>query len=143
VITNFRDQVLYLSPTYDGSVHDKQICNEEPLILPKGINLWQDTGYQGHQPENAIILQPIKKSKGVELTAPQKLFNKTISKIRVWVEHAIGAVKRLRIVKERLRNFKTDCRDLVMEIACGLHNFRIDKRPAKKQPDFLCEILEI
>lgn len=140
MLTNLDDQILYLSPTYDGSVHDKQICNEQPLILPKGIYLWQDTGYQGHTPENAIILQPIKKSKGVELTASQKLFNKTISKIRVWVEHAIGAVKRLRIVKERFRNFKTDCRDLVMEIACGLHNFRINKRPAKKQPDFMCEI---
>lgn len=132
--------MLYLSPTYDGSVHDKQICNENPLVLPKGIFLWQDTGYQGHQPENALVLQPIKKPKGKELTATQKLFNTTISTYRVRVEHSIAGIKRLRIVKERLRQFKTDCRDFVMKIACGLHNFRVSKRTLTKQPILACKI---
>ena len=45
-------RILWLSRTCDGSVHDKKICDEQPLSLPNGITLWQDTGFLGHQPEN-------------------------------------------------------------------------------------------
>jgi hypothetical protein len=44
---------------------------------------------------------PTKKPKGKELTEEQKLENKKISSFRILVEHAIGGVKRCRIVKER------------------------------------------
>jgi hypothetical protein len=44
------------------------------------------------------------------------------------VEHAIAGVKRCRIVKEVLRLTTDGIADLVMEIACGLHNFRVDCR---------------
>jgi len=44
---------------------------------------------------------------------------------RILVEHAIGGVKKCRIVKERFRCRKFGFDDLVMLIACGLHNFRI------------------
>ena len=49
--------------------------------------------------------------------------------MRVRVEHAIDGVKRYRIVKDTLRNWKADFRDLVCETCCGLHNFRLDFRP--------------
>jgi len=51
-----------------------------------------------------------------------------MSKIRVKVEHAISGVKRSRIVKDILRNTKEDFSDLVMVLACGLHNLRVDHR---------------
>lgn len=51
-----------------------------------------------------------------------------MSKTRVKVEHAIAGIKRLRIVKDILRNTKDDFSDLVMFLACGLHNFRVDHR---------------
>ena len=68
---------------------------------------------------------PTKKPKGKELTQEQKRENKEISSFRILVEHAIGGVKRCRIVKERLRCTKFGFEDTVMLIACGLHNFRI------------------
>lgn len=40
------------------------------------------------------------------------------------VEHVIAGIKRCRIVKDVYRNTKEDYEDLVIEIACGLHNFR-------------------
>jgi hypothetical protein len=54
-----------------------------------------------------------------------------MSQIRVQVEHAISGIKRSRIVKDILRNTKEDFSDLVMVVACGLHNFRVDhcKKP--------------
>ena len=49
------------------------------------------------------------------------------------VEHVIAGVKRLRIVKEVFRNTKEKFDDLVMEIACGLHNFRTVARSKRSE----------
>ena len=65
------------------------------------------------------------------MTAKEKERNRKISKIRVKVEHAISGVKRSRIVKDVLRNTKDGFSDLVMVLACCLHNLRVDRR---KQP---------
>ena len=74
---------------------------------------------------------PTKKSKGKELTDEQKRENKEISSFRILVEHAIGGVKKYRIVKERLRCYKFGFDDLVMLIACGLHNYRISLKTSR------------
>jgi hypothetical protein len=118
-------RILWLSKTYTGSVHDKKIADLQPLHLNKGITLWQDTGFLGHSPEGITIKMPTKKPKGKELTEAQKRENKAISSIRVVVEHAIGGAKRCRIIKDRYRCHKLFFDDLIMELACGLHNFRI------------------
>jgi hypothetical protein len=118
-------RILWLSETYDGSVHDKKICDEQPIEFHDSNTLWQDTGFLGHKPKNAEIKMPEKKPKGKELTEEQKKNNKLISSFRIIVEHAICGVKRLRIVKDRIRCYKFGFEDLVMWLACGLHNFRI------------------
>ena len=89
--------------TYEGHVHDKRICDEEPLLLPKGIRLWQDTSFIGHRPDGVEICMAKKKPKGKELTSAEKQENKRIPGIRIKVEHAIGGMKKCRIVKERFR----------------------------------------
>jgi hypothetical protein len=118
-------RILWLSKTCEGHVHDKKIMDEQPLVLPKGITLWQDTGFVGHMPDNVTVKMPAKKPKGKELTHAQKQENGKISSFRILVEHAIGGIKKCRIVKERFRCRKFGFDDLVMLIACGLHNFRI------------------
>jgi len=118
-------RIIWLSKTYSGSVHDKKICDFQPLHLTSGVNLWQDTGFQGHNPENVNVIMPLKKPKGRELTQEQKDSNRSIASFRVLVEHAIGGAKRCRIVKDRFRCHKFGFDDLVMELACGLHNLRI------------------
>jgi len=120
-----KKRILWLSKTYDGHVHDKKIMDKQPLSLPVGITLWQDSGFLGYYPENAIIKMPQKKPKGKDLSNEQKESNKKISSYRILVEHAIGGVKKCRIVKERFRCRKFGFDDLVILIACGLHNFRI------------------
>ena len=88
---NFR--IAWLSSTYEGHVHDKEICDEEPLSLPMGIKLWQDTGFIGHRPDGIEVCMPQKKAKGKELTSVEKQENKRISGIRIKVEHVIGGMK--------------------------------------------------
>jgi hypothetical protein len=57
-----------------------------------------------------------------------KCFNHLISRARVVVENVLAGVKRCRIVKEVLRLTTVGISDLVMEIACGLHNLRVSCR---------------
>ena len=120
--------VRYLSETYPGRMHDKRICDAEELVFPSDIGLFQDTGFQGYHPADVHIYQPKKKPKGKELTPEEKAENTIISSIRILIEHIIAGVKRCRIVKDVFRNTKLYFADQVMEIACGLHNFRTTLR---------------
>jgi hypothetical protein len=119
---------LYLSPTYPGSVHDKTIADEQDIVFQRTIQLLQDTGFQGYKPKNALIIQPLKKPKGKELTEDQKKENQAKSSQRVVVEHAIGGAKIWRVAKEVCRSWVHDTRDYFMSIACALHNFRLKCR---------------
>jgi len=124
VVGNSDREIKYLSDTVEGSKHDKKATDESEIVLPKGSNLFQDAGFQGYNPEGTNILQPKKKLKGKELSDEEKEGNKLISRVRVVVEHIISGIKRLHIVKVVFRNTKKDYDDLVMWLACGLHNFR-------------------
>ncbi|MFV0391299.1 MAG: transposase family protein, partial [Paludibacteraceae bacterium] len=119
------NRIVWLSETYYGSVHDKKICDIQPLSLPLGIFVYQDTGFLGHNPEGTTVIMPTKKPKGKELTKEQKEQNKEISSIRIGIEHAIGRAKKWRIVKDTFRCRKFGFAHKVMLIACGLHNFSI------------------
>jgi hypothetical protein len=46
----------------------------------------------------------------------------------VKVEHALAGIKRCRIVKDVFRLTKKGISDVVMEIACALHNLRVSHR---------------
>ena len=121
-------EIKYLSETCKGKKHDKKIVDEAELEFPEATDLYQDSGFQGFHPEGVNIHQPKKKPKGGELTDEEKETNSLISSIRVSVEHVISGVKRCRIVKDVFRNTKDKYDNLVMEIACGLHNFRSEHR---------------
>jgi hypothetical protein len=123
-----KGKILYLSETYEGSVHDKKICDEEPFEFQQEIELLQDLGYQGHAPKNAVIQMPVKSSKYKKLTEEEKNDNKMKSSRRVAIEHTISGVKRCRIVKDKFRYRRYGYDDLVMVLACGLHNLRVDHR---------------
>ena len=57
-----------------------------------------------------------------------RFLNHLISSARVVVENVLAGVKRCRIVKDVLRLTTEGISDRVMEIACGLHNFRVSCR---------------
>jgi hypothetical protein len=86
-------------------------------------------GFQGYTCDGSTIVQPKKKPSGGELTPLEKATNRAISSIRIRIEHAIGGVKRYRMVKDKIRLLKDGIRDTVMETCCGLHNFRLQYRP--------------
>lgn len=114
-----------MSETYEGTVHDKKICDIEGYSFPGNFLLRYDLGYVGYNPDNATIEKPYKKTKLKPLTKQQKLENKIISGKRVTIEQAISGVKRLRVVVEKIRTYCREFRNSVMRIACAIHNLRV------------------
>jgi hypothetical protein len=127
-------QILFLTDTEPGKKHDKKLADESGYCLPPGSRLGQDTGFQGFSLNQVAILQPKKKPRGGTLTDLEKHSNQWLSSLRIRVEHAIGGVKRYRIVKDKIRNWKDGFRDSVIATCCGLHNFRLDFRPWNYRP---------
>jgi hypothetical protein len=118
-------EVIYLSPTYSGRVHDKKICNQENLIFSKKIQVLVDLGFLGLTSSRAQIIMPHKQMKNKKLSSHQEDHNSWVSKVRVRIEHTIASVKIFRKVKEKFRGRLYAREDTVMFVACGLHNLKL------------------
>jgi DDE superfamily endonuclease len=121
--------ILFLSETYAGSTHDKRIADAMPYPLPAGSRLLQDLGFLAFMLDEVEIIMPTKKPRGRNLTRAQKTANRRIARRRVRIEHVNSSVKRCRIVHDTNRLRKAGVRDLVMELCCALHNFRVRLTP--------------
>ncbi len=118
-------EVLYLSPTYGGRVHDKKICDLEFLSFSKKVLLLVDLGFLGLSSENAQVILPYKQKKNQELDAIKKAYNKWQASVRVRIEHTIASIKIFRKVKETFRGRLYNREDTVMLVACALHNLKL------------------
>jgi DDE superfamily endonuclease len=121
--------ILFLSDTHGGRVHDKRIAEATPYPLPAGSQLLQDLGFLAFTLPQVEVVMPTKKPRGQELTVEQQLANEVLNHRRRRIEHVNSSVKRCRIVKDRLRLWKQGVRDLMMELCCALHNFRVRLNP--------------
>jgi DDE superfamily endonuclease len=121
--------ILFLSDTYPGSTHDKRIADATPYPLPAGSRLLQDLGFLAFMLDQVETIMPTKKPRGRVLTRAQKTANRRVARRRVRIEHVNSSVKRCRIVHDTSRLRKAGVRDLVMEVCCGLHNFRVRLTP--------------
>ena len=91
--------------------------------------LLQDLGFLAFALDDVHILTPHKKPRGGELTEQQKADNHQLARRRIRIEHVNSSVKRCRILKDPIRLFKDTARDMVVEIGCALHNFRVRVNP--------------
>jgi hypothetical protein len=123
-------KVQGLSGTFPGSFHDKTVAEAEwdGRRFPQGSVVVRDGGFIGLPAPGAQIWEPSKRPRGGEWEADERRRNRALSAVRVVVEHAISGMKRCRIVKDIFRNRKEGFVDTVINIACGLHNFRTDCR---------------
>ena len=124
MIATTDDEIIFLSLTYPGSIHDKKICDEEQLTFLKQLKVFVDLGFLGLTSEIAQVIIPYKKSKKKKLTTEQEAYNKWVSKIRVQIEHIIASVKIFRKAKEKYRGRLFNREDKIMLIACALHNLK-------------------
>ena len=117
--------ILFLSDTYGGRTHDKRSAEATPSPLPAGSRLLQDLGFLAFTLDEVEIIMPTKKPRGRALTRAQKVANRRIARRRVRIEHVNSSVKRCHIVHDTCRLRKAGVHDVVMEICCALHNFRV------------------
>jgi hypothetical protein len=75
------------------------------------------------------ILMPTKTPRGQELPREEQRANQALHYRRLRIEHVNSSVKRCRRVKDRMRLWKQGIRDLVMELCCALHTFRVRLTP--------------
>jgi DDE superfamily endonuclease len=121
--------ILFLSETYAGSTHDKRIAEATLYPLPAGSRLLQDLGFLAFTLDQGEIIMPTRKPRGRKLTRVQNAANRRIARRRVRIEHVHSSVKRCRIVHDICRLRKAGVRDLIMEVCCALHNFRVRLTP--------------
>ena len=122
-------QIEINSDTYGGRVHDKRIADATPYPLPARSRLLQDLGFLAFTLPHVEMLMPTKKPRGQELSLEEQRANQALNQRRLRIEHVNSSVKRCRIVKDRIRLWKEGIRDLVMELCCALHNFRVRLSP--------------
>jgi hypothetical protein len=87
-----------------GKCHDFKLYQKSKVRLLPKILLRVDSGYQGIQKQHAHTILPIKGSKLNKLTKQDKRDNQATSSERVTNEHAIGFLKRFKIISDRYRN---------------------------------------
>jgi DDE superfamily endonuclease len=131
--------IIFLGLTTAGAIHDYFLLKEELRWYEEQdtwfdlIELFVDLGYLGIEKDFTIgkIQIPIKKPKksknnpNPELTDEQKEHNKTVSKTRVRIEHAIGSMKVFNLMAHIYRNHKQGFEDLSAGICAAIHNLKI------------------
>jgi DDE superfamily endonuclease len=121
--------LIFLSPTVVGKIHDKTLI-ETFEITKKNISFLADLAFLNWNPsENITVVLPHKKPRNTkkekkELTQEQKEYNRKHSIRRVVVENVFARLKTMRILKDTIRNYKENFKDLVIQTAAALCNFR-------------------
>ena len=92
-----------------GAPHGGCVCHIEQMRLRTSVEL----------------LMPTKQPRGEERTRELHVANQGLHHRRLRIEHVNSSVKRCRIVQDRIRLWKEDIRDLMRELCCALHNFRV------------------
>jgi hypothetical protein len=105
------------------------LADLEGATLPQGRGLSQARGFQGLIRNGITIVQPTNTPRGAERTPPETAAHRALSSLSIRIEHAMGGVKRERMVKDKLRLLKDGLRDMIMETCGGRHNFRLQYRP--------------
>jgi hypothetical protein len=84
-----------------------------------------DLGFLGFEQDYVCkeLLLPHKRKKKQELSPEQKQENKLLASQRIAVEHAIGGMKRYRILSDRLRVQDVELYNVILGVCAGLWNF--------------------
>lgn len=126
IVADKHKKILYLSPTKNGKLHDKKQIDKTGIIhvIPKTVEVFVDSGFQGIQHIHTNTHIPKKNSKRNPLTEEQKEENHIISSIRVVVENTICWMKRFATASGIFRGRKGQD-DSYMEVCAWLWNFHL------------------
>jgi len=125
--------IVFLGRTFSGHNHDYSMLKQE---LPPEVdwftelNVLVDLGYLGIKSDyrgDQIVVphkkpRKSKKNANPQLSEEHKAANTALSQVRIFVEHAIGGMKRYNILVHSFRNHKENFEGDVIGICAGLWN---------------------
>src|SRR3989441_6718706 len=125
--------IVFLGRTLSGHHHDYSMLKQEfppDVDWFVGMNVRVDLGYLGIKSDycgdqiDIPTKKPRKSQKNPnpQLSDAQKIANKVLSQIRVFIEHAIGGMKRYNILVHTFRNRIAHFEDDVIGVCAGLWN---------------------
>lgn len=109
----------------NGKTHDFALFKNSKVHLLERIKLTADTGYMGIKNIHANSELPIRQSKYHKLSRKEKSFNRQISSQRAPNEHAIGFLKRFKILALPYRNRRKRF-GLRVNLLAGICNFDLN-----------------
>ena len=126
--------IIFLGRTFSGHQHDSRMLQQ---AWPPGLdwfadlNVRVDLGYLGMKSDyrGEQIAIPTKKPRksqknpNPQLSDEQKATHKALSQIRIFIEQAIGGMKRYKILVHVFRNRLENFEDDVIGVCAGLWNF--------------------
>ena len=120
--------ILHLSGYVPGRVSDLMLLRATGVMrrIPKeGVVLRVDKGYEGIEEEypQVRVEKPRKARRAHPLTVLEKIYNRAMSTLRIPVEHAIGRLKKYRMLAGVYRGEAERYDENALVIA-GLHNYR-------------------
>jgi len=124
VVVDKKTRKVICTDFTNGKRHDFRLFKESKTHIREGIQVETDTGFIGITKIHANSVLPKKRSKKKPLTKEDKKRNKEISSSRVTNEHAIGFIKRFKIISERYRNRRKRF-TLRFNLIAGICNFEL------------------
>lgn len=119
-----KSQKIICTDLSNGKRHDYRLFKESGVKIAENITVLTDTGYLGLQKIHSNTLMPKKKSKKCPLTAEDKRQNHELSSQRVLNEHAIGKIKRFKIIADKYRNRRKRF-GLRFNLIAGVYNYEL------------------
>ena len=125
-MVNKKGVISHKTPYARGRRHDYDLFKDCHPVVPPEVEVGMDSGYQGVQKDfpDLNTRLPEKKQKGKPRTKQQKRRNKKLAQERVVVEHAIGRIKKYKIIGTEFRN-RLNRYNTVFSITCGLVNLSL------------------
>lgn len=117
-----------------GSVHDKRILAEDPLydkLKSRKIKKRADSAWTGEDSKLGWIINK-RARRNHPLTKKQKKKNRALSRLRIYVEHAIRRVKIFRRIGDKTTFRLKDRMDELLNATINLANYKqLSRFPAK------------
>ena len=125
--------IVFLGRTLSGHNHDYRMLKQEfppEVDWFTDIDVRVDLGYLGMKADytgDRIELptkkpRKSKKNSNPQLSDEQKATNTALSRVRIFIEHAIGGMKRYNILVHTFRNRIKNFEDDVIGVCAGLWN---------------------
>jgi hypothetical protein len=124
VVVDKKTRKVICTAFANGKRHDFRLFKESKTRIHSTIQADTDTGYQGIKRFHSNSVLPKKRTKKNPLSAADKAANRKISSERVGNEHAIGFIKRFKILSERYRNRRKRF-GLRFNLIAGICNFEL------------------